>query len=288
MGRIIGAAFAAIITLLAITVVFGSWFTVDQGERGVLLRNGAVTGTASPGLGFKTPWIEDVEYISVQSKARLYEEMQAYSYDQQPATMKVSVNYRILPDKVEEVYSLYGGEEGLVTRVVDRRVQQQVKNVFGKFNAITAIQQRERLNDDVQTALQSSVVGPLLIESVQIENIDFSDAYEQSVEQRMLAEVEVQKLRQNAEREKVQAEIVVTQANAKADAVRQAAMAEAEAIKLRGDAEAQAIKARGDALAANPSLVSLVQAERWNGQLPTTMLPNSTVPFISAGKTNPQ
>jgi regulator of protease activity HflC (stomatin/prohibitin superfamily) len=87
------------------------------------------------------------------------------------------------------------GEEGLVTRVVDRRVQQQVKNVFGKFNAITAIQQRERLNDDVQTALQSSVVGPLLIESVQIENIDFSDAYEQSVEQRMLAEVEVQKLR---------------------------------------------------------------------------------------------
>jgi hypothetical protein len=34
----------------------------------------------------------------------------------------------------------------------------------------------------------------------------FSEAYENSVEQRMLAEVEVQKLRQNAAREEVQAD----------------------------------------------------------------------------------
>jgi fumarate reductase flavoprotein subunit len=54
----------------------------------------------------------------------------------------------------------------------------------------------------------------------------------------------VQRLRQNLEREKVQADIVVTQARAKADAVRAAAQAEADAIRLRGDAEAAAIKAR--------------------------------------------
>jgi len=45
---------------------------------------------------------------------------------------------------------------------------------------------------------------------VQIENLDFSSEYEKSIEQSMLAEVEVHRLRQNAEREKVQAEIVVT------------------------------------------------------------------------------
>ncbi len=83
---------------------------------------------------------------------------------------------------------------------------------------------------------------------------------------RMLAEVKVQKLRQNAEREKVQADIVVTQAQAKANAVRAAALADAEAIKLRGEAEASAIKARGDALRDNPGLVQLTQAERWDGE----------------------
>jgi regulator of protease activity HflC (stomatin/prohibitin superfamily) len=110
----------------------------------------------------------------------------------------------------------------------------------------------------------------LIVESVQVENIDFSDAYEQSIEQRMLAEVEVQKVQQNAEREKVQAEIAVIQAKAQADAV-----------KLQGDAEAHAINARGKALRDNPALIELVQAEKWDGKLPTTMVPGQTVPFIN-------
>jgi len=66
--------------------------------------------------------------------------------------------------------------------------------------------------------------------------------------------------------------------------VRAEALARAEAIKLRGDAEAQAIQARGDALRKNPSLVELVQAERWDGKLPVTMLPGGAVPMLSIGK----
>jgi regulator of protease activity HflC (stomatin/prohibitin superfamily) len=175
---------------------------------------------------------------------------------------------------------------------VERRVFEESKTVFGKFNAVTAIQERSRLNQEIAEAIQNSVRGPVVVDSVQIENIDFSDAYEQSIEQRMLAEVEVQRLRQNAEREKVQAEITVTQAKAQADArraeaeaqadaVRLQAEAESEAIRLRGEAEATAIKARGDALRDNPGLVSLTQAERWNGQLPSTMLPNSSIPMLN-------
>lgn len=281
MGRIIAGIAGAFIFLLTITVVFGSWYTIDQGERGVILRNGALTGTAQPGLGFKAPWIDDVVKISVQSKARLYEGVPTYSKDQQSAVVAVSVSYRIPSDQVAEVYSGYGGEDGLITRLVDRRVYEDLKTVFGRFNAVTAIQERARLNQEVAEAIQKSVRGPVIIDSVQIENIDFSDAYEASIEQRMLAEVEVQKLRQNAEREKVQAEIVVTQAKAQADAVRAEAQAQAEAIKLRGEAEAASIKARGDALRENPGLVALTQAERWNGQLPQTMLPNGSVPMLS-------
>ena len=66
----------------------------------------------------------------------------------------------------------------------------------------------------------------IIVESVQLENIEFSQNYLHSIEQRMLAEVEVQKLQQNAEREKVQAQITVTQATAKANAVRAEALAQ--------------------------------------------------------------
>ena len=100
----------------------------------------------------------------------------------------------------------------------------------------------------------------------------------------MLAEVEVQRVQQNAERERVQAEIAVIQAQAQAEARVAQATAEAQAITLTGEAEANAIRARGDALRENPSLIDLVQAERWNGQLPTTMVPGGTVPFMNVGE----
>lgn len=67
--RILAAIFGFFAFIITLTVVFGSWYTIDQGERGVLLRNGALVGTAQPGLGFNTPWIEEVVKVSVQSRA---------------------------------------------------------------------------------------------------------------------------------------------------------------------------------------------------------------------------
>jgi regulator of protease activity HflC (stomatin/prohibitin superfamily) len=267
--------------LIGVTVIFGSWYTIDQGERGVLLRNGKLVGVAEPGLGFKLPMVDDVVKVSVQTHILKYDKLHAYSRDQQPAELRLSVNVRIAPSSVDELYTQFGGYQGAVDRIISPKVFEELKSVFGQYNAVTAIQERTRLNADVRGAIQKAVQGPVHIENVQIENVDFSKAYEQSIEQRMLAEVEVQRLRQNAEREKVTAEITVTRATAEANAVRQRAQAEAEAITLRGNAEATAIDARGKALRDNPLLVGLVQAEKWDGKLPVTMLPNGAVPMLS-------
>jgi regulator of protease activity HflC (stomatin/prohibitin superfamily) len=279
-GWIRKAALAVVLLFAGLILFGGSFYTVDQGERGVILRYGAVVGTAEPGLGFKLPLIDRVVKITVQSRAQVYENVSTYSRDQQPASITLSVNYRLPPDQVAKIYAEYGGEEGIVNRLIDRRVFEQMKNVFGQFNAVTAIQERARLNAETEAAIRKYINGPVVIESVQIENIDFSDAYEQSIENRMLAEVEVQKLQQNAQREKVQAEITVTQANARADATRAEAEANAAATRLAGEAEADAIRAKGAALRDNPELINLTAAERWNGQLPSTMVPGSAVPFI--------
>lgn len=283
--KIVASIIAGVVGLVFLATIGGSFYTIDQGERGVLLRNGAISGVAEPGLGLKVPWIDSVREFSVQSRVRLYENMATYSRDQQTATLQVSVNYRMPADQVSLIYSDYGSEDALMTRLLDRRVYEETKTVFGQFNAITAIQERGRLNQEVADAIQKAVIGPIIIDGVQIENIDFSDAYEASIEARMLAEVEVQKVRQNADREKISAEIAVTQAKGRADSVRAEAEAAADAIRLRGLAEAEAIDARGQALRDNPALISLVQAEKWDGVLPTTMPPNGTVPFLNLSTT---
>lgn len=289
-----GIIAAAVVALAVVAAVLGSWYTVDQTERGVLLRYGAVVGTAQPGLGFKLPLIDTVEKVSVKTTTYSWDKMNSYSYDQQPADLKISVTLRASPDKVADLYAKFGRLDTAVNQVVSPVVNQQVKVVFGRYTAVKAIQERGTLNTAIKDAITETLKydSMIIIESVQLENIEFSQTYLHSIEQRMLAEVEVQKLQQNAEREKVQAQITVTQANAKANAVRAEAQANAEAtrlngeakasnIKITGEAEAAAIEARAKALGTNPNLVTLVQAERWNGVLPTTMVPGSSVPFVS-------
>ena len=273
-----------LVGVLLVVVLLGSWYTVNETERGVLLRNGALVGVVEPGLSFKIPFIETVKFISVQSQATTYEGLQAYSKDQQTATLNVSVSWHVVPSEVGKVYMQYQDLDGLVTRLISRQVPTQVENVFGQYNAVTAVQSRGKFVSDVTKAIRDSVTGPVVIDGVQVENIDFSDDYERSIALRMKAEVEVKTREQMLATEQVEAQIVVTRAQAEADSKVAQAKADAEATRLRGDAEADAIKAKTLALSSNPALIELTKAERWDGTLPTTMLPNGTLPFIEVGK----
>ena len=275
----IAIAIAAIVGLL---IVGGSFYTIDQGERGLVLRTGAVSHVAQPGLGFKLPFIDRVEKISVQTQTFTWQQVNSYSADQQPADLKISVTFQVDPAHVTELYARFGSITNAVNRVISPIVNRDIKVVFGQFTAARAIQERGRLNTDAREAVRKAIEGePLILQSLQIENIDFSKEYIRSVEQRMEAEVEVQRLRQNAEREKVQAQITVTKAIAEADSILARAKANAEATRLRGEAEALAIRARGEALRDNPALIGLVQAEKWNGVLPSTMVPGAAIPMLN-------
>lgn len=280
-------AVLAVIGLVAVFAFFGAFYTIDAGERGVVLRNGRVTGVADAGLHFKLPFVDDVYKISTRTFTVPYENEPFYSKDQQAATATVSITFSAVPGEVQRIYTQYGDLDTVAARLLTPRVKKEFKEVMGKFNAAQAIQEREKLSIEVANAITSDITGVILIESVQVENIDFSNAYEEAIEQRMLAEVAIAKVRQDAERAKATAEITVTEAQAKADSLLAQRTAEAEGIRRIGEAEAEAINAKGKALRDNPALVSLVAAERWNGTLPSTMVPNGAVPFLDVGKTSP-
>ena len=258
-----------LVGLVVAYLLFASWYQVDQGERAVVLRWGRIVGLSDPGLHFKLPWVDSVRMITVQNQTKRYQNLEAYSRDQQPADLTVSVTYVVVDPR--EIYSQYGDLEVAVLRLIDPRLTAGIKTIFGQYDAVRAIQERAALNNDFGTAVTSAIDGaPINVISVQIENIDFSDAYEQSVEQRMLAQVEIQKREQNLRTTEVEAQIARTKAEG-----------EAQAIRLRGEAEASAIRARADALRANADLVQLQAVEKWDGKLPTTMVPNSAMPFIN-------
>ncbi len=279
--QLVAVAFG-ILALIGVSTLFGSFYTIDEGERGVELRAGKVIGTALPGLNFKLPFMDSVKFIDVKNGAQTFTKLTAYSKDQQTAFMNVSVNFHVDPTQVEEIYAKYGSIEQLLIKTINRQVPQQIENVFGTFNAVKVVQDRPVFVAAIDKAVKDATSGtPLIVDSVQVENIDFSDAYEQAIAARMKAEVEVKTREQNLAMEQIQASINVTKAQAVADSNLAIAKAEAASITLRGNAEAGAIKVRAAALESNANLVELTKAERWDGKLPTTMLPNGTVPFLT-------
>lgn len=116
--------------------------------------------------------------------------------------------------------------------------------------------------------------GPVIIEGVQVVDIAFSQQYENAVEARMQAIIAQEQAIAEKQRR-------ITNADAAAYEVKAQADASAHQIEVEGAAQAQAIRARADALKENPNLVQLTAAEKWNGQLPTTMLPGGSVPFVN-------
>ena len=275
MARLVCVAFAA---LLAFLTFLDGWYTVNQGDRAVVLRFGRVIYTSDPGFHFKAPFMDAVRKMSVRT-IKIVSKTEVYSKDIQAATIAISLNYSLNPASVADIYTRYSLD--FEQRIIIPQIMAKLKDVFGRYNAVEIVRSRDKIAFEVAEDMRKHLAETgIQIASVQIENIDYSKEYEKSVEERMKAEVEVEKVRQQLEREKLLADMRRAKAKGEADAWIMAAEAEAKAIKMKGEAEATAVKAKADALAKNPELVDLIQAERWDGKLPTTIPPLGTVPII--------
>lgn len=289
----------ALAGVLALTILGGSYYTVDQGEVGVVLRNGAVIGTSDPGFHFKTPWIEDVKYIETRQQRWTSPNdaqtgkgsMEAYSKDLQPAYLRITINYSVVGTHAADLYARYGTD--FKDNIIIPAVYNGVKIAFGQYDAASAISQRGKMVQDMLEKVQASITSPdVHIDAFQLEDISFSSQFMEAVNLRQRMEIEVQQQQQTLAKEKVQADIVRTQAGASADAVRAAARAEADSLTYNADAQAHkilvigqstadALKLKGEALRNNPGLVQQTIAEHWLGGVPSWTGVGTAIPLVN-------
>jgi regulator of protease activity HflC (stomatin/prohibitin superfamily) len=287
LGRIgiyAGLGAVAFVGIFLVSLFFGSYYTVHETERGIVLRNGAFVSIEKAGFGLKAPFITTVEKVDMTTQNYKQEGVESYSQDQQPAKLKLSVTFHVNPDSVEDFYRRFSADiPTVLSRLIWPNLMREAKTVFGHYTAQRVVADRGPLNTAVTEAIRQSIAyDPVVtIDSVQIEDIAWSPQYISAIEARMHAEVEVQQLQQNLARERVQAEITVTKAKASADATVAEATAKAQSTRMAGEAEAAAITVKTQALAQNAALIELTKAEKWNGALPVTMVPGATVPFLN-------
>jgi len=274
-----------IAVLLVVACGFSSHYVIDEGERGVILRNGKAIAVADPGLGWKMPFVDSVETIDITTQKIAYNPIGAISGDQQQASLVLNISYHVPADKVLEVYQKYGSVANVESAVVDRLARGKMTVVFGLYTAESAVKEGEKLANDILQAMTREIPGSVvMIDGVNVSGIKYSDEYNNRIESRQAEEIEVTKRQKSLEKEQIDKQITQTRADAVAYEREKLANADAAAIRAKGLAEAETINAKGKALRDNPALVDLTYAEKWNGVTPSTVVPNSSITGLNIAK----
>lgn len=273
------------LVLLAIFLVYNSTYSLEEGNRGVVLHLGKAVDTVEPGAGLKIPFYTTIVPVSTREQLVVAEKIEAYSSDRQPATMRVSVVYRVEPNQVLALYSRYKTVDIAGRVAVHGEIPTAMETVFGGFSAEQTVKQREELGIKYRNELVNVLKKqPVNLTAVRVENIDFTDDYEQAIAARTNAEVAVATKRQDKEREEIEKDITITKASAIAESDKKKADAAAYAIRVTAEAELTAMKNRSLELRSNPALLEWQRITTWNGVLPTTIMGDTAIPFMSVDK----
>lgn len=254
---------------IGIILVPFSWHTVDVSEVAVVKSLGKIKEVKSNGTYFDLWLLNNYDKYSTKVQEVTLEDM-AYSSDAQQMTLAIKFQYQIRTDKVKEIATKFGSTsalEGKLTPVV----RDKVKSVISKHAAMDIIAVRETLSTDALTAVRDAIGESYFVEmtNVAITNIDFSDQFETAVEEKMIAE-----------QQQLKAEYENAATVAKAQAKVEIAKAEAEAKKIEAQGEAEANKILENSL--SEKVLRQKYLEKWNGQLPTTMVGEDTMIMVPA------
>ena len=283
------AAIAAVI--LAFIVAFDGYFTVQQYQRTVVTRFGQLTYVAEPGFHFKLPFVDATRPFRIDITDVAPEKaVNTYTIDNQEVDILFNVYYRVPVDQVAFIYqNVSDARERLYIMAVDR-----LKVEMGKVNVTSVAEKRGQLRDAVKAVLQNDAKSlGIEVTDFQLTNLQYDEGFRNAVKNAAVQKANIEAVeyqRQQAEKAAETARIqAIGQANAARETARGAAdarvlqaTAEAKAIQLQGEAQAAAIQAQAEALKANPELVNLRRAERWDGKLPTAIYGSAPIPFLQS------
>jgi regulator of protease activity HflC (stomatin/prohibitin superfamily) len=255
-------AIVVVILGLALATLLGSVGIVDAGQRGVLLRFGAVTGTIyDEGLYFKIPYIEQVALMSTQIQK--YSTLaSASSKDLQVVTTEVTVNYQLDPNKVGEIYRNL--RQDYEHKVIQPFVQEAVKSTAANFDAEQLITQRPQVKSDLQTLLTKrlAILGISVIE-VSITDFRFTQVFQDSIEAKVKAVQQALEAENALKRVEFEAQQAIVKANA-----------EAKGLEL------QKAQITDQLLQLRQIEVQRAAVDKWNGQMPSVVTGGGPVPML--------
>ncbi len=227
--------------LLVLTILIPpSFHTVDTGEVAVVKFMGEAKQVRTAGTHFDF-WLTNT-YQKYDSKVQNLDiSTAAYSNDAQTMDVTMTLQYQIMSDKAIDIAREYGSLDVLQSRINSIAIE-KAKSVLSPYKAMDIISDRAEMSPKVEEAIKTAISDKyfVTISTVVLTNIDFSDAFEKAVEDKMIAE-------QNQLRAEYENAAKIAAAEAEAKAAIQKAEGEAEAKLKTAQAAIEIAKANAEA-----------------------------------------
>lgn len=255
-GRVVCGILALALLISFILVPF-SFHTVDTGEVAVVKVFGEAQGTRTAGLHYDL-WVMN-SYEKYDVKVQKMDIATAtYSSDAQTMDVEMTVQYQIDPERVVDITNKFGSLE-LLQAKIESIVIEKTKAVLSAHKAMDIIADRAAMSPKVEDAVKVAVDENYFvsINTIVLTNIDFSDAFESAVEDKMIAEQQLLKAEYDNKTKVEKAE------------------ADAKAVLVAAEAEKKANELLQKSL--TPEILQEQWIEKWNGETPDVVSGDSDI-----------
>jgi prohibitin 2 len=224
---LLAAAGALLLALLSSFVVI-----VPAGHVGVVRTLGRVsTEELYPGPALVIPFVNSVQMVDTRVQAIRVEGYTAASKEQQDLFMDLTLNYHVKPDQAAEIVQAIGDD--YEAKVIRPPFLDLPKSITDDYSTAVVLNSRDEIRTKAVDLLRARL-DPLgfAVDALALENFSYSEAYNQAIEDKQVAQQRVQTEQQILEQQKIIAEQKVAAARGDADAAIQRARGEAEANRL--------------------------------------------------------
>lgn len=246
-----------IAVLVGFVLALMSLYNVDTGQVAIVKRFGKVIAIKEEGLNFKLPIVDKVYKMNTREQTLRFSyegdnndspAISASTRDMQTVLVSITVS-----DIVTDPMKLYRAFTGNHVRsMMVPRVKDAVQSQVSKYTIEEFIAKRDQLSKDIYDDLETTFANyGVTLTNVSIIDHDFSDAYEQAVEAKKIAEQQVEEERQK------QQKLIVEQEN-------KVKLAELEVERKKLEAEANSIITNS----LSKEILQKQMIEKWDGKLP--------------------
>ena len=246
-------------------ILFGCFTTIGANTVGIMynpFKGGIQNEVLGEGLKGKSP-LDKVYKISTEVQEFTFKDMSVQTNDSQWVNSIIQIQVRIDREQAFEYFKKYGGKNlNDIQSILSNTTQKQLEKVTIQYNIMEVLGEKrdEIVNRTLEDVKEELLKDGILVERIVLVDTDAGEAIEQAIQKEASAKKEAETAKYLKEKAQLEGE--------------------AKVIEAQKEKESNELKQK----TLTNEILTEKMHEKWNGQLPSTMLSEDVLSVFNINK----